>query len=138
MKLLKFVCAVAVVFGGTTLEACSCKAPPLPKKALAQAAAVFAGKVKSVTTTGVRKTVAFEITRTWKGTKGKTVSVMTANNSAACGYNFKVGETYLVYCYRTGGKGKPAGPLHTNICTRTATLAAAKGDLLEIGKGEKP
>ena len=87
---------------------------------------------------GSRKIVTITVSRTWKGTKGKTVKVRTAISGASCGYGFQKGKSYLVYCYKTPKAAKEAGILKTNICTRTKLLAKAKGDLTEIGEGKTP
>ena len=99
---------------------------------------MFSGKVTAVTRTGRFLKVTVAISRTWKGTKGKTVVVTTASSGAACGYGFKKGTSYLVYCYSTSKKPVKAAPLRTNICTRTRPLASSKGDLKELGPGKKP
>lgn len=137
MRLLTAFSFAAAFLTAGIADACSCIAPPPPKKALAQSAAVFAGKVKSVKRVGTKLAVEIEISTTWKGTKGKTVTVETATNSAACGYAFKAGTKYLVYCYAPP-KGQKAKGLKTNICTRTKLLSKAKGDLVALGKGKKP
>lgn len=137
MRLLTVFTFTAAMLTAGIADACSCLRPPPPKKALAKSAAVFAGKVKSVKKVGVKHVVEIEIMRTWKGTKGKTVTVETATNSAACGYGFKVGTSYLVYCYAPP-KGSKVKVLKTNICTRTKTLKSAKADLDALGKGKKP
>ena len=111
---------------------CSCIPPPPPRKALADAVAVFSGKVLKVDKTKPRLySVTFEVVRIYKGVKTAKVDVATATSSAACGYNFAVGQSYLVYCY--GKKG-----LATNICTRTTSLKSAKKDLDALGKGKVP
>lgn len=138
MRILSAAAFLATLVVATSAWSCSCIAPPPPKKALEKSAAVFAGKVTAVKRQGRLLRVTFAISKTWKGTKGKTVDVTTATNSAACGYGFKKGTSYLVYCYAPGKNAKQPAPLATNICTRTKTLASAKGDLKEIGPGKKP
>jgi hypothetical protein len=72
---------------------------------------------------------------TWKAAEGKEVVLYTANDSAACGYNFEKGKSYLVYAHsQKRGEEKVLG---TNICTRTALLSDAKEDLKELGEGKK-
>jgi len=138
MRILSAGCALLVMAVSNSAWACSCVPPPPPKQALAKSAAVFAGKVTDVKRDGFQLRVTFEVSKAWKGTKGKTVEVTTATESAACGYGFKKGTSYLVYCYAPKAKGKKATVLSTNICTRTKTLASAKGDLKELGPGKKP
>ncbi len=118
---------------GQTL-ACSCESPPAPDKALKLAEAVFLGKAVDVKVENGTRIATFKIKRTWKGTKGDTVTVLTSVSGESCGYLFKEGEQYLVYCYRET-KSKS---LRTSICHRTTTKQDAKQDVKVIGKGKKP
>lgn len=134
---------IAATFTATLLtagvaDACSCLRPPPPKEALKKSSAVFAGKVKSIKRVGMMNVVEIEISRTWKGTKGKTATVKTHVSSATCGYGFKTGEKYLVYCNAPPKGAKKSKVFKTNICTRTKTLAMAKEDMKELGEGKKP
>jgi hypothetical protein len=70
------------------------------------------------------------VDRIWKGAHCGTVTVQTASDSAACGYSFEVGRTYLVYAFKEGG-------LSTNICTRTRVIEEASEDLAALGAPEK-
>ena len=134
-SLLTAVVAI-MVSGAAIAAACSCIPSPPPKKALEQASAVFAGKVTKIEPAGdAEKAVTIEIVKTWKGDHGKSVTLYTANDGAACGYAFKKGESYLVYAHLV--KRGEEKQLETNICTRTARLADAKEDLKELGEGKK-
>ncbi len=104
-------------------------APPAPKIALGQSAAVFVGRVTSVEKGDAGNKYNFAISKQWKGIKGKTASIATASNSAACGINFDEDRDYLVYAYQTEGDDQ----LRTNLCTRTARLSDAAADLTELG-----
>lgn len=113
---------------------CSCVPPGPPRQALAQAGAVFAGRVVSVTEPREapgdpdRPYVEVRIVpeRRWKGAAGDTVTVLTPPNSAVCGYAFETGREYLVYA--EGGEG-----LRVFLCSRTAALADAGEDLAALG-----
>lgn len=132
---------LALMWGNEAVEACRCRPPPPPKESLKQAGAVFAGKVVDIKYDDgkSRMTVTIEVAATWKGDVGKTVEVQTATSSAACGYNFQKGNSYLVYCLKSPDKkdGKQP-PLRTNICTRTRPMSQANDDLKDLGKGVKP
>lgn len=114
--------------------ACSCAMPVDPQTALAGSDAVFSGRVVSihpVDADGYRQLlVKFDIDKSWKGETEDQVFIMTADNSAACGYYFQKGKDYLVY------SSLYEGVLHTHICTRTNLLENATEDLRELGKGE--
>jgi hypothetical protein len=116
-------------------SACSCAPPPPPKQALEQSAAVFSGKVTAIRQEGFTKHVTFEVTSAWKGAPGAKVTIQTAADGATCGYGFKVGDKFLVYCYQNPQDKRI---LATNICTRTKPLAEAAEDLKDLGPGEKP
>lgn len=138
--LISAVVCATVLFTNVDIDACSCAPPPPPKVALKQAAAVFAGKVVEIEFDQAKytKTVTIEVASAWKGDIGKRVKVTTAIHGATCGYGFKKGGAYLVYCYANKPKGDEPVILRTNICTRTRPMATAAGDIKEIGEGKKP
>jgi hypothetical protein len=111
---------------------CSCVPPGPPREALAQAEAVFAGRVVSV---GEQRggdpdqpylEVRIVPDRRWKGAAADTVTVRTPPNSAVCGVAFETGREYLVYAEGGGG-------LRVFLCSRTAALADAGEDLAALG-----
>lgn len=124
------------VAGTAAAMACSCAPPPAPKVALEAAAAVFVGKVtkRGNLPNSFLREVTFEVERQWKGVATPAVTVTTAQDGAACGVHFEVGQRYLVYCYRANANA----PLATNLCTRTCLLKEAQGDLMELGPGTPP
>jgi len=126
-----FVIGVAalaiIIFNLHEARACSCLPPPPPAKAFAEADAVFIGKVVSFELTGdafSSRLAKFSITKIWKGERSAVSEILTANNSAACGYEFLIGESYIIYAYQASD-----GKLHTNICTRTRPARLAAEDL---------
>jgi hypothetical protein len=52
------------------------------------------------------------------------VTLVTGYGQVDCGYPFRMGESYVVYAYRS-----PTGQLSTGICTRTRPVANATDDL---------
>lgn len=110
-------------------QACSCMAPPAPKVALEKSAAVFVGRVTSVEKSDSSNKYQFSVSKQWKGIAGKTASIVSATNSAACGINFDEDRDYLVYAYKTEGDDQ----LRTNLCSRTARAADAAADLAALG-----
>jgi hypothetical protein len=94
-------------------------------KALADAPAVFFGRCVSgrLLPDGNKREFTFEIRRVWKGLRGrKRVTLATEASSAQCGYDFRVGETYIVYC-----TGTPDA-LHAALCTRTCLFPSVYHD----------
>lgn len=138
MRTLPPLAFLAVVVAASPAWSCSCIPSPPPKQALAKSAAVFAAKVVDIDRGERQLKVTLEISRTWKGTKGKTVTVITALSGASCGYGFKKGKSYLVYCHQSQKGGKPTGPLYASLCSRTKPLEKAKKDLKVLGDGKKP
>ena len=124
---------VALVFFGLPIQsakACSCSRPPEVAAALDASAAVFEGKALRVEKRNEAASdaasqpfpdsgatqwieVEFAVRRAWKGDIQETLILRTASNSAACGRNFEIGRTYLVYATQSGGS------LQDNLCSRT-------------------
>lgn len=129
--------ASMVVGSATQALACSCMIPGSPAAEMSNATAVFAGVVTDVESSagGVFRgddpvTVTFEVTQVWKGPRRQTLTVTTASDSAACGYNFTLGQAYLVYAHGD------ADELSVSLCSRTAPLANAWEDLYALGEGQ--
>lgn len=60
-----------------------------------------------------------------KGIASSTVEVVTAADSAACGYSFTTGDEYLVFAQRHAGR------IEVSLCSSTARLDAIPADQLE-------
>ena len=104
-----------------------------PAEGLSSSYAVFTGEVTDMERNTATKFGGVEITlgvkKVWKGDIGAQVQVRTAGSSAACGYSFVKGETYLVYADRDG-----ADPMRVSLCSRTSLVASAHEDLDFLGK----
>jgi len=115
--------------------ACSCMRQTLEEGA-AQAQAIFEGQVTRIgpnTATSFRGVeVEMAVKRAWKGIETNRVTVITASNSAACGYGFMDGITYLVYAYRENDDR-----LRVSLCSLTKPIDDAKGDLKHLGEPAK-
>jgi hypothetical protein len=130
------------MFGSSPLpaHACSCVVASPPETALRESSAVFSGIVLSVREPNnhrIRSSadpveVTFRVTEIWKGVDTDRLTVRTAASTASCGFEFALGQHYIVYAQDT-----PNG-LATGLCTRTAELAAASDDLKALGKGTVP
>ena len=59
----------------------------------------------------------FRMSHLWKGPISDTATVYTARNTAACGYPFKMGSYYLVFCGPSQG-----GPPTTSLCSGNVCL----------------
>lgn len=107
-----------------------------PAEGLSSSYAVFSGTVANVEPNESTKfgglTVTLQVAKVWKGDIGDEVQVHTAGNSAACGYSFAKGETYLVYATRD-----EADPMRVSLCSRTAPVSKAGEDLEFLGEPAK-
>ena len=123
--------------GARVALACTCVPSAGPGEALEQAAAVFSGTVvqikrhKPADDIFSAVEVVFRVGQMWKGVGNRTISVFTGSHSAACGYGFSKGRTYLVYA-----AGNSRGRLSTSICSRTKRLKDAREDLNQLGAGK--
>lgn len=119
--------------------ACSCLTPPPPVLALVEADAVFEGVVTAIELEardgerpgGISSAdlmrVSFRVLRSWKGLEAAEATVFTARMDASCGYEFAVGQRYLVYA-SAGGRG-----LVTGACTRTTLASRGHTDFRDLG-----
>lgn len=71
------------------------------------------------------KPVTFRIQETFQGERHETEQIWTGYGNGDCGYDFHVGESYLVYAH----KDPETGRMTTSVCTRTAPSADATADL---------
>lgn len=70
----------------------------------------------------------FQVNGGWKGEPSSQLEVFTAEHSAACGFEFKVGERYVVFA-REDENGK----LRTSICSSTSKLKDDSALLDQLG-----
>lgn len=136
MKIPTLFIALSLLFGGLIFQipqaqACSCMPPASPRESLEGASAVFIGKVTNVTAPQAPSyniTATFKPTKVWKYTGDlKEIKILTAQDSAACGIAFEKDKEYLVYAEEQDGA------LYANLCGRTALLADAQNEVLELG-----
>ncbi len=118
--------------------ACSCIWPDSPSEELANSAAVFMGRVVSVrefergdnsANSLDPTTVEFDVQTVWKGSNYSTMFLTTFRDESACGFQFREGETYVVYSHDGST---------VNICNRTRRLSDAAPDLAELGERRMP
>lgn len=104
-----------------------------PAEGLSSSHMVFTGEVTNITKNEATRFGGLEVTlrvsKVWKGAPGQEVKVHTAGSSAACGYPFVQGKTYLVYAVHD-----EADPMRVSLCSRTALLEDAAEDLKFLGR----
>ncbi|KAA0227299.1 T9SS C-terminal target domain-containing protein [candidate division KSB1 bacterium] len=123
------VFAVLVFFsfiGAKESAACTCLPLRPPAQAFAEADAVFLGKIISFEelVPEHQRRAHIEVAKIWKGNKEQADTLFTAFSEASCGYDFVVGETYLIYAHQFDKEF-----LSTNLCTRTRPAVYASEDL---------
>ena len=134
--LLLLACPFVLTVLAARAEACSCFAGQPPCAAFGAASAVFVGTAtdsrvrepKAKTREEVDWTpvvVKFAVLQPFLGVQGAEVEVATGRGGGDCGYQFRKGETYLVYASR-GADGRQ---LLTGICSRTRPVSDASEDL---------
>ena len=119
-----------------TVNACTCAGPRSTCESYGSASAVFVGTVISVRVNKPQKSneraeeidwtpVAFKfvVEQAYHGVAGSQVEVFTGSGGGDCGYQFIVGQRYLVYAYSYQNR------LSTGICSRTKLYSNATEDL---------
>lgn len=127
----RFMRRSAVLFAIATATAdpaaaCTCLPPGPACQELWNAAAVFVGRVESLTpesTDSVR--VTFSVQEWFRGAGTGSVTVRTPSAAAGCGYPFRPGRQYLVYATVVDGHSD----LITGRCSRTQPVERAAADL---------
>jgi hypothetical protein len=142
----------------TTAFACQCVSPPPEVKTARDLAtwhasgtdAIFEGTVKSVELKWVLKDanvgglvpadldedeptlyVTLDVSHFYKGAERKDVLLTTGIGGGDCGFDFEIGEQYLVYAYADA-----SSHLSTGICSGTALLRESQSDLSYL-RGEQ-
>ena len=103
-----------------------------PKHLYKVSKAVFFGELVEIAQSDVgdQRVVKFKVEKYWKGINGESVSIMTTA-VYPCGYNFRVGEKYLIYA------GEENSRLKTAPC-RILAEGVAGDNLKKLGKGKIP
>ena len=120
--------------GVSSADACECDSPDSALKAAVQSFAVFTGTVTAIQAADDTKTsdltIEFQVTKGWKGVEHPMLTVLTTT-PGACGYQFKVGQSYLVYAQGNDEH------LEVDNCHRTYLLAPPQGHHDRAGKDIK-
>ncbi|MBI5001777.1 hypothetical protein HZC31_00160 [Candidatus Woesearchaeota archaeon] len=141
MRKVLFVLALLFAFCVSSFSAfaCSCIMPGTVTEEVERADVVFVGTVIAVDHSEYRAYIfpdlefSFTVQEYWKGVLSEPLIIHTGQGGGDCGFSFEEGKSYLVYAY-----ADESGDLHTNICSRTALLSDAEGDLVRLGNGFAP
>lgn len=144
-KMILFLMIAALMAGSfvwqSNASACSCIEPPGIEEELERSDAVFSGKAIEVDEkpslfSASTRSIVFQVAQVWKGPAQSQIKVKTGQGGGDCGFEFNVGQEYLVYAVKSDMYG--ANGLTTIICDRTAVLSQAQGDFAVLGEGREP
>ncbi len=113
------VLLVLLLFASPAL-ACSCGGPESPCRVFEEIDVAFVGKVEKEDFREGTAYFTFSVREILKGVPPLAVKVWTTTGGASCGFDFQVGETYLVFAYQ-----HEDGELGTNTCTKTQHIRQA-------------
>lgn len=120
-----------------TTSACSCAILETPAEAFDSAAAVFTGRVTAIegpsgcTISSAAPTrVTFQAYEVWKGPEQSVIEITTELMSVSCGYEFAIGQSYLVYAYGE------EDDLKVSLCSRTGILSSATEYIQALGESQ--
>ena len=143
LVLLLCACLGAQLAAPRPVAACSCAGETSSQSVFAASQAVFSGQVTAITLYTpptadpmypfTSKDITFLVESVWKGTLATQTVVQTGMGGGDCGYNFVVGQSYLVYAYRRWDT-----QIATGICSRTALFTETAADLALLGAGRAP
>jgi hypothetical protein len=134
---LPLMAALGVLICAESAQACSCISGGPPCQAYGNTAAVFIGTPTAVDKTTVKRgdgarqydypqrLFTFSVEETFRGVDAAKVQVVTGMGGGDCGYNFQIGEHYLIYA----GRDPNSNVYGTSICTRTRLVSEAGEDL---------
>ncbi len=128
-------------------QGCTCGGGGTPCLAFGEASAVFVGTVTGVVKSAPQtreqaraekraeidwippRRFKFSVELSFLGVEGTEVEVGTGMGGGDCGYEFEIGQRYLVYAHRSAQSER----LSTSICSRTKPYANAAEDLQFLG-----
>jgi hypothetical protein len=104
--------------GAAPVEACDCS-PVRMCQAYWLSDAVFSGRVVAIDRVDLPKfprRATFQVTEAFLGVSGDRIEIFTGMGGGDCGYEFRVGDDYIVYARFRDGR------LTTGVCNRTTPL----------------
>jgi hypothetical protein len=129
---------ITFTLASSTVNACTCGGSGTPCESFGSADAVFVGTPVSFRDNQRKESdredfnwtpraFKFSVEQAYLGVAGTEIEVSTGYGGGDCGYQFKLGQRYLVYAYRYKDR------LNTGICTRTKPFTSANEDLAFLG-----
>jgi len=139
MKLMTAVLLTAMLLlslssmlGANKAYACSCVMPATYAEEMERNSHVLDAIVvqKSALKEGFTD-VELSVAAVWKGEVERETHVVTADNSAACGYEFRIGKRYAVFA------NEYDGALRVSLCSATTQIIDESSIFDEFGQPEK-
>lgn len=140
---MRYVILMAVIVAwlgvmAPAAQACRCVTPGPPCDSYGTASAVFVGTATSVRRAepapegsvqplNYSRVFKFSVDQAYLGVAGTEIEVVTGSGGGDCGYDFNIGERYLVYAYLY------QNTLSASICSRTRPFTQANEDLAFLG-----
>lgn len=127
LRSLSLSITIGLLLDPVSSKACSCRDVPRSAEAKMDASGVvFLGKVEEVKIigdknfSGAETVTNLEVLNSWKGIGGrKSVNVHSRRKSQSCGYEFKEGQSYLIYA------GESDDVIRTGYCKGNQQQASA-------------
>ncbi|MDT4965429.1 MAG: hypothetical protein QOJ64_166 [Acidobacteriota bacterium] len=131
------IAAAVLTLCAQSALACSCFSGGPPCQAFANTEVVFVGTPIELTMTTIKQTVGnreydypqrvftFRVEEAFRGMPLTEVQIVTGNGGGDCGYDFRIGERYIVYA----GHDTAKDTYGASICSRTRPLSEATEDL---------
>lgn len=126
---------LVILLTASSAFSCSCISNGPPCQSFGNTAAVFIGTPTEVKQTTAKLTSSdeeypqrlftFQVQEPFRGVNTAQIEVRTGMGGGDCGYNFRLGERYLVYASFDAANGLYG----TSICTRTRPVSDAAEDL---------
>lgn len=128
-------CFIAILgFYEVSAVACTCEPPGTVEDEFVKSTVVYTGTVQNISRVAGAswENVAIRalVEQSWKGLhEQQIITVRTASSEAACGFTFRVGETFLIYADVNND-----GILVTNNCRRTRHILDAEEDIAILNR----
>jgi hypothetical protein len=132
IQVLSLVCG-ALLCVPQQVDACTCVTGSAVCEDFWKTAAVFRGRVETISRLPSKNTiglplgrrVTFTVLEPFRGATGRTLDLRTGSGGGDCGYPFKEGVEYLVFA----SMNESTGELATGICSKTKPASDAEEDL---------
>jgi hypothetical protein len=131
-RMLPIAIFMGVMVASGVAQACRCIAPKTPEEAFARADAVVLAEVLEIDGKFNAEGGAIATLRAAKAWKSGVPATLKVETRTTCAFDFRKGETYLVYLSRSGHRAQFA----TTICDGNLPVSKAGAALQWLGKNK--